>query len=104
MNRLLELRAVEMADIPGGDTDLLVRDLTGDVEVYTVDVDLLRELRAHERQAGQELGQWMEADDPHENVVPLRKPNFAKLPAEKLRALEEIYAEAERLEPDAEAA
>ena len=51
-----------MADVPGGEaTGLLVRDYKGKdatAEVYKVDTALLAELRNHERQAAQELGQW----------------------------------------------
>lgn len=60
--------AKEMAKVPGGRTGLLVRTVkglgTGDnfrtVEEYEVDTGLLRELREHEKQAAQELGQWSE--------------------------------------------
>lgn len=58
----------EMALAPGGTTGLLVRQFkglgSGDnfqiVEEYSVDTALLKELRDHERQAAQELGQWTE--------------------------------------------
>lgn len=57
-----------MAGVPGGATGLLVRTVRGVgsgpnfrvVEEYEVDAALLRELRDHERQAAQELGQWVE--------------------------------------------
>jgi hypothetical protein len=55
-----------MQAVPGGSTGLLHRVLqsTGPRgrpgEEFAVDVPLLRELRATEQQAAQELGQWME--------------------------------------------
>jgi len=56
---------------PGGDTGLLARKLkmigSGEnatvVEEFEVDGTLLRELREHEKQAAQELGQWVERKD-----------------------------------------
>jgi len=50
---------------PGHETGLLVRTYkptrTGrTIEEYAVDTGLLAELRAHEKQAAQELGQWSE--------------------------------------------
>ncbi|HWQ32557.1 MAG TPA: hypothetical protein VNQ79_06720 [Blastocatellia bacterium] len=66
MCRLIEARAREMADVPGGETGLLVRDLKGkyaDREVYRFDAALVRELREHEKQAAQELGQWVEKQE-----------------------------------------
>lgn len=57
-----------MADVPGGTTGYMVRTFkvigTGlnqqTVEEYAVDTALLREFRAHEQQAAQELGEWVE--------------------------------------------
>lgn len=70
MSRLMEARADDptMAEVPGGNTGLLVRTIksvgSGDnatiVEEYSVDTGLLREMREHEKQAAQELGQWAE--------------------------------------------
>lgn len=67
----------EMADIPGGKTGLLVKQLKsigfGEnntvVEEYAVDTGLLKELRAHEQQAAQELGQWTESKDVSGDIV-----------------------------------
>lgn len=61
MQRVIEERAADpgMADVPGGRTGLIVRRGRR-VEEYAVDEGLLRELREHERQAAQELGQWLE--------------------------------------------
>jgi len=53
-----------MVDIPGGASGLLVRGYKGkeaDVPVTRIDpvvVSLVAELRGHDRQAVEELGQW----------------------------------------------
>lgn len=66
MTRLIDARAQEFAatsETAGGDTGLLARDYKGknaDRAVYRFDAALVRELREHERQAAQELGQWAE--------------------------------------------
>jgi hypothetical protein len=61
LQRVINERAVEMdGEIAGGGTGLLVRDYKGknaDRAVYKVDTGLLDELRQHERQAAEELGQ-----------------------------------------------
>ena len=52
-----------LSDVPGGTTGLLVKDYKGkdaDQPVHKVDTSLLAELRAHEKQAAEELGQWSE--------------------------------------------
>ena len=56
-----------MADIPGGSTGLLVKDYKGrnaDQPVYKADVALMAEMRATERQAAEELGQWVTKSEP----------------------------------------
>lgn len=70
LKRVIDQRAAqpEMANIAGGDTGLIVRRLkmigSGEsatvVEEHEVDTGLLRELREHEKQAAQELGQWID--------------------------------------------
>jgi hypothetical protein len=74
MQKVIESRAAEMTlpdgteEAAGGSTGLLVRTEkvigTGDkatkITEYAVDTALLKELRAHEQQAAQELGQWLE--------------------------------------------
>ena len=68
LDRVLEERGAEMAGVvPGGSTGLLMRDYKGGKDtstpVYRLDpgvVALLAELRAHEKQAAEELGQWVE--------------------------------------------
>ena len=56
-------RAAAMAEAPGDSTGLLIRQYQGAqaLPVYKVDTGLLSlfsELRAHEKQAAEELGQW----------------------------------------------
>jgi hypothetical protein len=64
LDRLLTERGAELADVPGGSTGLLVRDYRrkeAPQAVYRIDpgvMVLFAELRAHERQAAEELGQW----------------------------------------------
>jgi hypothetical protein len=69
-----------MQNIPGAKTGLLVRrykslrDESGFrvVQEVEVDVGLLRELREHEKQAAQELGQWVEKlDQGHSGKIDL---------------------------------
>jgi len=71
LQQVIEARAddPEMADVPGGTTGLLVKTVktrqVGEVEIEKtieteLDAVLLRELREHEKQAAQELGQWTE--------------------------------------------
>src|SRR5207247_2573388 len=57
----------DLAGIPGGNTGLLVRDYKGrnaDQPVYKADTTLMAELRAIERQAAEELGQWDTKSEP----------------------------------------
>ena len=66
MRQVIEARAESGGTAPGAKTGLLVKTVkaigTGkdqyEVEEWTVDTALLRELREHEKQAAQELGQW----------------------------------------------
>ena len=65
--RLIDARARDLADIPGGNTGRLVRDYKGrnaDVAVYKADTALMAEMRATERQAAEELGQWVTKSEP----------------------------------------
>jgi Terminase small subunit len=67
---LLDERGKDMADVPGGASGLLCRDWKGklaDKEVSRIDpgvVAVVAELRNHEKQAAQELGQWTEEQAP----------------------------------------
>lgn len=70
MRKVIDDRAADpdMAEVPGGTTGLLVKDYktVGSGEsavvrtIYSVDTGLLKEIREHEKQAAQELGQWVE--------------------------------------------
>jgi hypothetical protein len=65
--RLIDARARDLADIPGGNTGLLVRDYKGrnaDVAVYKADTALMAEPRVTARQTAQELGQWVTKSEP----------------------------------------
>ena len=68
MRRVIEERAKDpdMQDVPGGQTGLMILSIKGIgskenfevVKEYRVDTALLAEIRAHEQQAAEELGQW----------------------------------------------
>lgn len=116
MQRVIEARAddASMADVPGGPTGLLVRqvkniqvaDVWGGldsdlqeskpskksrmVEEYAVDTGLLKELREHEKQAAQELGQWVEK----QHQVGVDRPDLSKLSDEELEELGRLVAKA----------
>jgi transcriptional regulator with XRE-family HTH domain len=70
LHRVIQERAKDpsLADIPGGQTGLVVRTVRAigkgenfeRIELYEVDTGLLNEIRQHEKQAAQELGQWVE--------------------------------------------
>ena len=92
MQMVIDARAIEHADVAGGNTGLLVRQvklvkiystttspddvdepdeadvlisakMSEQVAEYAVDTGLLKELREHEKQAAQELGQWTEKQE-----------------------------------------
>lgn len=71
MLKLIEERAEEHADAPGGDTGLLVKttkSIGGGpaaqvVDEYAADLGLLKELRELEKQAAIEAGQWSEKQE-----------------------------------------
>lgn len=70
LHQIMNARAAdpERASVPGWTSGLMVRNLKGIgkgkdfrvVETYEVDRGLLSEMREHEKQAAQELGQWVE--------------------------------------------
>jgi transposase-like protein len=70
MQRVISERAEskQMAGVAGGGTGLMVHTVKGVgkgddfqlIDLYEVDTGLLKELREHEKQAAQELGQWTE--------------------------------------------
>lgn len=102
MRRVIEARATEHADVPGGNTGLLLRqaklvkvyksdespadDLANEedgetlysakrdviIYEYAVDTGLLKEMREHEKQAAQDLGQWTEKQE-HSGEVLVRQ-------------------------------
>jgi len=53
---------VNIQEVPGGKTGLLVREYKGhsDLPVYKIDAALLKEIRDLEREIAIELGQWTE--------------------------------------------
>jgi predicted DNA-binding protein YlxM (UPF0122 family) len=73
MQEVIRARAEsdEMQPVPGGPTGLLVHTVKGVgrgedfqlIDLYEVDTGLLNELRQHEKQAAQELGQWSEKQE-----------------------------------------
>ena len=69
MNRIISERGAsdEMQNIPGGTTGLIVKNVKAAggavVETYEFDAALDKALRDTEKQAAQELGQWMEKKD-----------------------------------------
>lgn len=92
LKEVIESRAREMSHIPGGSSGILVAqpkllrmyesagdDEFGDalkplrqvvvMQQYVVDTGLLRELRQHERQAAEELGEWREKPEEGEKLV-----------------------------------
>lgn len=91
-------KAPEMADVPGGKTGLLCRDIKsiGDgatVDVFSVDTGLLKEMRELEKHTAQELGQWTEKFETKQ-TAPIRivldvEPKPAAAEASALPAPEE---------------
>lgn len=66
--RIILERAADpsMANVPGGTTGLILRDFKGkdaNQEIFRFDAGLCQEMRATEKQAAQELGQWSEEAD-----------------------------------------
>lgn len=73
MRRVIDERAEDpqFQDVAGGRTGLIVHNVKGVgkgedfrlIDLYEVDTGLLAEMRATEKQAAQELGQWTEKRD-----------------------------------------
>lgn len=68
LEAILTERGQAMADVPGGSSGLYAKDYRGNqaMPVYRVDtglLSLLSELRALEKQAAEEFGQWTEKRD-----------------------------------------
>jgi hypothetical protein len=77
LNRVIKERgeSPDFATVPGGTTGLLVRDFKGKdatQPIYRVDTGLLAEMRLHEKQAAQELGQWSEEREEDRSPVARR--------------------------------
>ena len=63
MRRVIEERAAEMADVPGGSSGLLVKTYKGKdaaTAVYKFDAALVKGLRETCKQVAIEIGQWAE--------------------------------------------
>lgn len=103
LNRIIEARGADPdhAKAPGGDTGLLVRTLkqlgrgedAETVEEFKLDTGLLTEMRATERQAAQELGQWTEKHEHTGEVTLIMK----RLNAARERLQKEGRSEQEKL-------
>lgn len=95
-----------VADVPGGKTGLVIRQLKSigmgrnnqTVEEFVVDTGLLSELRAHEKEAAQELGQWTEkrelSGDPKRPIYVERASDV-----DAIQRAEQAYIEALGSEP-----
>lgn len=98
MDDVIRQRAENLTDVAGGgNTGLLVRQVKGAgsgeafrlIEEYAVDTGLLKELREHEKQAAQELGQWTEKSDLTSNGKALIPPRI-----ELIRSREQVRDDA----------
>ena len=76
LDLILDQRGADMGDLPGGASRSLMRDYKGKEAgrlVTRIDpgvVSLVAELRGHERQAAEELGQWKIVEEPKPADVP----------------------------------
>lgn len=67
----------ELQHVAGGKTGLIVHNVKGVgkgedfqlIDLYEVDTGLLKELREHEKQAAQEVGQWVEKSEGNDKVT-----------------------------------
>lgn len=100
MKAVIDARAEEHGDVPGGDSGLYVKQIKSigagpsayTVDEYVVDTGLLNEMRQHEKQAAQEVGQWVEKSaltDPT-GKKPYKPFSLAKLTADELDALDSL--------------
>jgi len=97
MQQVIKQRAKVYADVKaGGETGLLVKQIKGIgkgedfqvVEEYAVDTGLLKEMREHEKQAAQELGQWTERREiTGKDGAPLTKTDLASMSNDELTAI-----------------
>lgn len=96
MQQVIAERAADpaLASVPGGKTGLLCRNVKGVgrgddfqlIDVYEVDTGLLKELREHEKQAAQELGQWSEKTE-------LSGPGGGPIPVEIEATIDQVYGD-----------
>jgi hypothetical protein len=76
---ILDQRVADMADLSGGASGLLVRDCKGKetdrlvTRIAPSVVSLVSELRGHERQAAEELGQWKTRVEGRKTPMPRRR-------------------------------
>lgn len=97
IEELIKSRARDLAEVPGGETGLLVRQfkVSGETTVteYAFDAAVIREMRAVQEQAAKELGQLV---DKHEHKI----RSLKDLSDEELAAL--LADEGEHLSPAGE--
>jgi hypothetical protein len=95
MKSVIEQRSQIHSDYAGGgDTGLIVKQTKGIgkgedfqvIEEYAVDTGLLKELREHEKQAAQELGEWAERHE-HSN------PDGSALMQPLANVIEKVYGD-----------
>lgn len=80
-------KSAKMKRVAGGKTGLLAHQVRGvgggdnfrEVDYFEVDTGLLREMREHEKQAAQELGEWVERREDLTKYLDLTKLSDAQL-------------------------
>ena len=100
LHQVIEARAADERhrDEPGWTTGLLVHQARFDkfgnqIDEYAIDTGLLAELRAHEKQAAQEVGDWVERKEhagPGGGPIPLAHVDLTNATDEDLDALDTI--------------
>ena len=80
-----------VAGVPGGNTGLIVRDFKGtaNIEIFKIDVGLLKELRELEKQAAIEVGDWTEKKE-------LTGADGGAIPVSIETAIAKAYGDAEQ--------
>jgi hypothetical protein len=102
MLKIIEERgeSPEMQDVPGGKSGMLVHNVKSvgsgaeaeRVDLYEFDASLLKELREHEKQAAQELGQWEDKINLEAKVETTHAFAIARDDSERAEAVDEIIA------------
>lgn len=110
LRRVIESRAgsPKMAAVPGGSTGLVVESVKGIgagenfevVREHAVDTGTLAELRAIEKQAAQELGQWSDRHEVAHSGGTTTTVDLGALSTESLLALRAIAGELAGPRPD----